>query len=119
MALLSNSKPISYLQLHADELLKVINDTHQPVAITENGKTMAILQDPESYENMHKAISLLKLIAQSEEDIRMGRTMSQEELDEIPAEIGKKNELFGLWSDRDDMNNVEDYLRTLRKARFF
>jgi prevent-host-death family protein len=31
----------------------------------------------------------------------------------------KKNEFCGMWKDRTDMNNVESYVRTLRKRRAF
>ncbi|MDD1621372.1 MAG: type II toxin-antitoxin system Phd/YefM family antitoxin [Methylococcaceae bacterium] len=77
MAILADSKPVSYLQAHIDELLTQINATHQPVAITENGETKAILQDPESHQSLQNAISLLKLIAQAEEDISLGRMLGQ------------------------------------------
>jgi len=38
----------------------------------------AVLQDPESYENMRNAIGLLKLISQGKADIVSGKTKSQE-----------------------------------------
>lgn len=31
----------------------------------------------------------------------------------------KENDLFGIWADRDDMESVEDFVRNLRKNRFF
>jgi prevent-host-death family protein len=30
----------------------------------------------------------------------------------------EKNELFGIWQDNDRVNNVDDYVRSLRKGRF-
>jgi hypothetical protein len=48
----------------------------------------------------------------------MGRTITQKELEtemlEVLADPDKENDLFGIWSNRDDINNVEDYVRTLR-----
>lgn len=73
-------KPITYLKSKAPDLLKQINETHRPVVITQNGEPKAVLQDPESYENMRNAIGILKLIAQGEQDIEDGRTKSQEEV---------------------------------------
>jgi prevent-host-death family protein len=61
-------------------LLKQINQTHRPVVITQNGEPRAILQDPESYENMRNAIGILKLISQGEKDIKDGKSKSQEEV---------------------------------------
>lgn len=54
-------KPVSYLKSKAATLLNQINETHRPVIITQNGEPRAVLQDPESYENMRNAIGLLKL----------------------------------------------------------
>jgi len=73
-------KPVTYLKSKAADLLKQINETHRPVIITQNGEPRAVLQDPKSYENMRNAIGLLKLISQGEEEIRRGRSKSQEEV---------------------------------------
>jgi prevent-host-death family protein len=80
MNISSDIKPISFLKSHAADILKQINDTHRPVVITQNGEPRAVLQDPESYDNMRKAIGLLKLISQGEEDIKQGKTKSQEKV---------------------------------------
>jgi prevent-host-death family protein len=73
-------KPVTYLKAKAADLLKQINETHRPVIITQNGEPRAVLQDPESYENMRNAIGILKLISQGEKDIRNGRAKSQEDV---------------------------------------
>ena len=73
-------KPITYLKSKAPDLLKQINETHRPVVITQNGEPKAVLQDPESYENMRNAIGILKLISLSEQDIKDGKLKSQEEV---------------------------------------
>ena len=73
-------KPITYLKSRAADLLRQINETHRPVVITQNGEPKAVLQDPESYENMRNAIGILKLISQGEEDIKDGKSKSQEEV---------------------------------------
>jgi prevent-host-death family protein len=70
-------KSITYLKSRAADLLQQINSTHRPVVITQNGEPRAVLQDPESYENMRNAIGLLKLISQGEEDLKEGRAKSQ------------------------------------------
>jgi prevent-host-death family protein len=73
-------KPITYLKSKAPDLLKQINETHRPVVITQNGEPKAVLQDPRSYENMRNAIGILKLLSQGEEDVRRGKTKSQEDV---------------------------------------
>jgi len=73
-------KPVTYLKARAADLLKQINETHRPVVITQNGEPRAVLQDPESYENMRNAMGLLKLISLGEEDMRNGKSKSQGEV---------------------------------------
>jgi len=80
MNLSEDIKPITYLKSRAADLLKQINETHRPVVITQNGEPKAILQDPESYENMRNAIGILKLISKGEEDIKNGKSKSQKEV---------------------------------------
>ncbi|MFA6470395.1 MAG: type II toxin-antitoxin system Phd/YefM family antitoxin [Candidatus Latescibacterota bacterium] len=80
MNILSDIKPVTYLKSKAADLLKQINETRHPVIITQNGEPRAVLQDPKSYENMRNAISILKLIAQGEEDIRNGKVKPQEDV---------------------------------------
>ena len=80
MNILSDIKPVTYLKSKAADLLNQINETHRPVIITQNGEPRAVLQDPESYENMRNAIGLLKLISQGESDVRNGRLKSQEDV---------------------------------------
>ncbi|MDH3359304.1 MAG: type II toxin-antitoxin system Phd/YefM family antitoxin [Desulfobulbaceae bacterium] len=80
MNITNDIKPVTYLKSRAADLLKQINDTRRPVIITQNGEPKAVLQDPQSYENMRNAIGILKLVSQGEADIRDGQTMSQDEV---------------------------------------
>ena len=80
MKISKDIKPITYLKSRAPDLLKQINETHRPVVITQNGEPKAVLQDPESYENMRNAIGILKLISQGERDVEDGKSKSQEEV---------------------------------------
>ena len=91
MKISSDIKPVSYLKSHAADILKQINETHRPVVITQNGEPKAVLQDPESYDNMRKAIGLLKLVSQGEEDIKQGNTKTQDRVfKDIEKMLAKK-----------------------------
>ena len=91
MNISSDIKPISFLKSHAADILKQINETHRPVVITQNGEPRAVLQDPESYDNMRKAIGLLKLISQGEEDVKQGNTKTQDRVfKDIDKMLAKK-----------------------------
>ena len=78
MNIINDIRPVTYLKSRAADLLKQINDTHRPVIITQNGEPKAVLQDPESFENMRNAIGILKLISMGEEDIKNGNILEQE-----------------------------------------
>ena len=80
MNITNDIRPVTYLKSKAADLLKQINDTHRPVIITQNGEPKAVLQDPESYENMRNAIGILKLISIGEEDIKNGKVLEQEDV---------------------------------------
>ena len=80
MKISTDIKPVTYLKSRAADLLQQVNETRRPIVITQNGEPRAVLQDPESYENMRSAIGLLKLISQGEEDINNGHTLSQDEV---------------------------------------
>lgn len=84
MNITNDIKPVTYLKSRAADLLNQINETRRPVIITQNGEPRAVLQDPQSYENMRNAIGILKLISEGEADIREGRAKPQDEVfDEI------------------------------------
>jgi prevent-host-death family protein len=77
MNIMNDIKPVTYLKSKAAVLLNHINETRRPVIITQNGEPRAVIQDPESYENMRNAIGMLKLISQGETDVRIGKVRSQ------------------------------------------
>ena len=80
MHITTDIRPVTYLKSRAADLLKQVNETQRPVIITQNGEPKAVLQDPQSYENMRNALGILKLIALGEEDIRRGNVLSQDEV---------------------------------------
>ena len=80
MNIQTDIKPVTYLKSRAADLLKQINETHRPVIITQNGEPRGVLQDPKSFEDMRKAIGILKLISQGEEDIKKGKAKTQKQV---------------------------------------
>ncbi len=80
MSILQDIRPVSYLKSKSADILKQVNETHRPIIITQNGEPKAVLQDPESYENMRNTIGLLKLLSLAEEDVRQGKTVVQEQV---------------------------------------
>lgn len=73
-------RPVTYLKARAAELLEQINENRRPVVITQNGEARAVIMDPESYDSLRRAAGILKLLAQGEEDVRLGRTRPQDQV---------------------------------------
>ena len=90
MQLMNDIKPVTYLKSRAADVLKHINETHRPMIITQNGEAKAVIQDPQSYEDMKNAISLLKLLSFAEEDIKNGNLLSEEDVFRSVEELLKK-----------------------------
>jgi prevent-host-death family protein len=91
MSLKDDIRPITYMKTKASDLISQVNETRRPVVITQNGEPKAVIQDPQSYEEMKNTIGLLKLISQGEEDIRNGRIESQDNVfSSIEKAINKK-----------------------------
>lgn len=70
-------KPISYIKTNAADMLKRVNETHNPMIITQNGEAKAVLLDTESYQSMVKSLGMLKLLSQSENDIDKNQIKEQ------------------------------------------
>lgn len=90
MQLMNDIKPVTYLKSRAADVLKHINETHRPMIITQNGEAKAVIQDPQSYEDMKNAISLLKLLSFAEEDIKNGNVQCEEDVFRSVEELLKK-----------------------------
>ena len=74
-------------------MLKQINENHRPVIITQNGKPRAVIQDPQTYENMISALGMLKILAQGEKDIRDDNTIDQDDLfQKIKQKLARKKQ---------------------------
>jgi prevent-host-death family protein len=73
-------RPISYVKAHAADILLQVNNTKRPIYVTQNGEAVAVLLDTESFQNMQKALGILKIIAQGEKDIRKNNLIPQDEV---------------------------------------
>ena len=73
-------KPISYVKSNAAEMLKQVNETRNPIIITQNGEAKAVLLDTESYQDMQNTLLILKLITQSEKEKEEGKLIPNDEV---------------------------------------
>jgi len=90
MQLINDIKSVTYLKNRAADVLKHINETHRPMIITQNGEAKAVICDPKSYEDMKNAISILKLLSFSEEDIKNGNLHDENDVFRSVEELLKK-----------------------------
>ena len=85
-------KPISYIKTNAAEMMDYINDYKNPIIITQHGEAKGVFLDIESYQDMIKALSLMKLLQLSEKSIREGKLYDNDQVfSELREKIGKKN----------------------------
>ncbi len=89
MKIKDNIKPISYIKTNAAEMLKKVNETHNPIIITQNGEAKAVLLDTQTYQSMRDSIGILKILSQSEKDIEREQVYIQED---VFTEMDKKIE---------------------------
>lgn len=76
---LSLVKPISYFKAHAAELLSGLEESREPIAITQNGEVKAVVQDAASFERTQETLALLRLLALGRREIEQGRTRNMRE----------------------------------------
>ena len=76
---LSRVKPISYFKAHAAELIDGLEESNEPIAITQNGEVRAVVQGAAAFEKTQEALALLRLLALGRRDIEQARTMSMRE----------------------------------------
>jgi prevent-host-death family protein len=69
----SQVKPINYLKASAAEVLTHLAEQREPLVITQNGETKAILQDVASFEETQETLALLKILALGNQDLVAGQ----------------------------------------------
>ena len=74
ISLTEDIKTVSELKKNLRAVLDQIRETSRPVVVTVNGKPDAVLIDVKTYESKLKALNLLALLGEAEEDVRRGRT---------------------------------------------
>lgn len=73
-------KPISYIKTNAADMMNFVNDRKEPLIITQNGESRAVLIDIKSYQEMKNAFTLLNIMQLSEKDVKAGKTKPASEV---------------------------------------
>lgn len=57
----------------AAEVLATLDEAREPLVITQNGESKAVLLDVTSYEGTQETLALLKMLARGQQDLQAGR----------------------------------------------
>jgi prevent-host-death family protein len=96
MKLSTQVKPISYLKSNTAEIVKELEDTREPMLITQNGEAKMVVIDVQSYEDTQQTLALLKILAMGQKDIEAGNFST---VDEVFAELDAL--------DKEELRNAE------------
>ena len=66
-------KPISYLKTHASKVIRDVAENQRTLVITHNGEAKVVLQDVKVFEKTQESIALLKMLALSGKEIKLGK----------------------------------------------
>ena len=73
LSLRESIRPSADLRNHYNEISKQCRDNKEAVIITVNGRGDTVSLAYEEYQRMRTRIELLEILAESEEDVKMGR----------------------------------------------
>ena len=65
----SDIKPISWLKNNAKRMVETVDETGNPMIITQNGEAKAVLLDVASFEETQETLALLKILALGNQDV--------------------------------------------------
>jgi prevent-host-death family protein len=74
-----NIQPISYLKTNTSDVVKQVQETHDPVAITVNGKVQAVVQDPVSYQKTQDQLTMLRILAHGRKQVEDGKVSDHDD----------------------------------------
>ena len=75
---MQNIRPSAELRNKYNEISNLCKETREPVYITVNGHGDTVILSLEQFNQMQAELELLKILAESEEDVRNGRASSVE-----------------------------------------
>lgn len=87
---MQNIRPSSELRNKYNEISNLCKETREPVYITVNGHGDTVILSLEQFNQMQAELELLKMLSESEDDVRNGRLAPVENTFE---DIRKKLEL--------------------------
>ncbi len=95
MSLKDSIKPISYLKANTAEVVRDASQNGKTLYITQNGEAKVVVQSITEYEKNQDTLTMLRILALGEEDVRKGRHRpAKEAFADLKKKIKRfKNEL--------------------------
>ena len=75
-----NIQPISYLKTNTSDVVKQVLETHDPVAITVNGRVQAVVLDPVSYQKTQDQLAMLRILALGRKQIEQDKVIGHDDV---------------------------------------
>lgn len=75
----SNIQPISFLKTNTSDVVRQVQETRDPVAITVNGRVCAIVQDPVSYQKTQDQLTMLRILAHGRKQVEEGKVTDHDD----------------------------------------
>jgi prevent-host-death family protein len=72
--LTKNIQSISYLKANAAELVNQLEESGEPLVVTQHGKAKLVVMDAGSYDRLQEALALSKLLAQGRREAESGKS---------------------------------------------
>lgn len=69
-------QPVTEFRANAAQFIQQVQETGQPVVLTQHGRSAAVLLDVTSYEAMVDELALLRDVRQGEEQVARGKVRS-------------------------------------------
>ena len=87
----SDIKPISWLKNNAKQMVESVDETGNPMIITQNGEAKVVVMNVKEYDQMQQSLALLRLLADSSADVEAGSVRDSDEVfSELRAMIAEK-----------------------------
>jgi prevent-host-death family protein len=77
----TSARPITDLKTHTKDVVGEAVRTGEPILITQNGRARVVVMDARRHDDMQATLSMLKLLAQSQESLARGeKTYSSQDV---------------------------------------
>ena len=87
----SDIKPISWLKNNAKQMVESVDETGNPMVITQNGEAKVVVMNVKEYDQMQQSLALLRLLADSSADVEAGNVRDSDEVfSDLRAMIAEK-----------------------------